>query len=277
MENRQRELVVLAIAALVVVPGLAFAQEGTATGQLTLNGQTVRLTHAYASAAPGFFDKNTEDVRILLSDVALPDNALTDVFELSHLGRDGLARVVEVVLDSTGSPISGSFYAPAFDGSVSATGMHKFERQSFDRTKVAGRLWMSEPHEFRGVTFQYDALFSASIPRPPTAEKLSAALESPPALAATAALKALVGGDRGAFLATLASGAADAYEGTNGRERLTYLKAETPADSAVVTVDRPTATTARATVNGTRDGIVIEFTIDLVLDGANWRVIRFAE
>ncbi len=156
MENRQRKLVVLAgILFSVVVPALALAQGGTATGHLTLNGQTVRLTHAYASAQPGFFDKTTEDIRILLSDVALPDSALTDVFELIHLGRDGTARVVEIVIDASGSPISGSFYAPAFDGSVSATGMHKFERQALDRTTVAGRLWMSEPHEFRGVTFQY--------------------------------------------------------------------------------------------------------------------------
>ena len=278
MENRQRELVVVvALVLSAAVPRLARAQDGTATGQLTLNGQTVALTHAYASAQPGFFDKSTEDVRILLSDVALPDNTRADVFQLIRMGREGAARVVEVVIDASGDPIRGSFYATAFDGSVSATGMHKFERQSLDRQKISGRLWMSEPHEFHGVTFQYDALFSAPIPRPPTAEELSAAIDSPPAIAAAAALKAVLGGDRAAFLATLAEGATDQYQGQGGAERLAYLKAETPADSAVVGLDRPSETTARATVNGTRDGIVIEFTIDLVLDAGHWRVIRFAE
>src|SRR6185436_19052136 len=59
LEARQRELVVVALAVLLAsaVSSRAFAQDGTATGHLTLNGETTPLTHAYASAQPGFFDK----------------------------------------------------------------------------------------------------------------------------------------------------------------------------------------------------------------------------
>ena len=107
MEARQRELVVVTLAVLLLsaVSSRAFAQDGTATGHLTLNGETTPLTHAYASAQPGFFDKAMEDIRILLSDVELPDSALGDVFELIHMGRDGRAHVVEVVLDAEAAPI----------------------------------------------------------------------------------------------------------------------------------------------------------------------------
>jgi hypothetical protein len=61
------------------------------------------------------------------------------------------------------------------------------------------------------VTYQYDARFTAPIPRPPTAEELAAALASPPALAATAHVAAIHRGQLAGFLATLAPSAAADY------------------------------------------------------------------
>ncbi len=171
MENRQGKLAIVAAALVALllapVPSTADGQPGTASGSLTLDAVTVPLTHAYASAQPGFFDKKTEDVRVLLSDVPLPDSALTDVFELIHLARDGKVHVVEVVIDAKGEPISGGLYAKKFDGMVSAAGMHKFAQDRWERTLIAGRLWVDGSHEFMNVTWHYDAMFSASIPRLP--------------------------------------------------------------------------------------------------------------
>ncbi len=173
MENRQRKLAL--VAAALIAPLLAVAvsradgppgQPGTASGSLTLDAVTVKLTHAYASVQPGFFDKKTEDTRVLLSDVPLPDAALTDVFELIHLARDGKVHVVEVDIDATGTPIGGGLFAKNFDGTVSAAGMHKFAKDRWDRTLIAGRLWVDGPQEFMNVKWHYDATFSASIPRP---------------------------------------------------------------------------------------------------------------
>ena len=279
MEARQRELVVVVLATLVAatVSSRAWAQDGTAAGHLTLNGETTPLTRAYASAQPGFFDKTKEDVRILLSDVELPDSALEDVFELIHMGRDGKAHVVEVVLDADAAPISGAIYAKAFDGSVSVTGMHRFTRQAFERTRVAGRLSMDEPKSFQGVTFQYDATFAARIPRPPTAEEIAAAIASPPGVAAAHCVEAIRSGNFQAFAATLATGTAAAYAGPDGAKRFEAIRNETPPDSHLAGLERPTDTTARAIVNGTRDGIVIEFQIELVLEGGAWLVVKVAE
>ena len=255
----------------------ALAQDGTASGHLTLNGETTPLTHAYASAQPGFFDKTKEDVRILLSDVELPQSALEDVFELIHMGRDGKAHVVEVVLDAEASPISGALYAKAFDGTVSVTGMHRFTRQVFERARVAGRLSMAEPKSFQGVTFQYDATFAARIPRAPTPEEIAAAIASPPGLVAARCVEALRSGNLQAFLATLAAGTAAAYSGPDGARRFEALRNETPADSHLAGLERPGDTAARAIVNGTRDGIVIEFQVELALDGGAWLVVKVAE
>jgi hypothetical protein len=279
VEARKRELVLVILSALVAtaVSSAAFAQDGTASGHLTLNNETTALAYAYASAQQGFFDKSKEDIRILLSDVELPPEALSDVFELIHMGRDGKAAVVEVVLDANATPISGAIYARAFGGSVSVTGMHHFARQAFDHARVAGRLWMDEPKTFQDVTFQYDATFAALIPRPPTAEEVAAAIASPPGIAAAGCVVAIRTGNLPAFISTLTGGAASVYSGPDGQKRFEALRNETPADSHVVGLERPSDTTAKAIVNGTRDGIVIEFQIELVYDGGAWLVVKVAE
>lgn len=150
------------------------------TGTLTIDGVPVAIAHVYATAQPGFFDKKSEDVHVLLSDVALSDQARGNVFELIRLARDGAAHMLEVIIDSQGSPIGGSLFAKGFDGMVSAAGMHKFTRERLELAAVAGRLSVDEPHTFMGVTWHYDVRFAAPIPRPPTAEEQTAALASPP-------------------------------------------------------------------------------------------------
>ena len=136
---------------------------------------------------------------------------------------------------------------------------------------------MDEPKSFQGVTFQYDATFAARIPRPPTAEEISAAIASPPGVAAAQSIDAIRAGNLEAFVSTLAGGTAAAYSGPDGAARFEALRKETPADSHLAGLERPSDTTARAIVNGTRDGIVIEFQIELVLDGGAWLVVKVAE
>lgn len=50
----------------------AAAGSGTARGSLTVGKDRVALTHAFARAVEGFFDKKKDDVAVVLSDVALP-------------------------------------------------------------------------------------------------------------------------------------------------------------------------------------------------------------
>ena len=279
MEARQRKLVVLFLAAVALlstnlVQSALGGPDGTATGTLTLNGATVDLRHAYASAQPGFFDKKTEDIRVLLSDVPLDDAQRADVFELIHLARDGKARIVEVVLNAEAEPISGAIFAPAFEGMVSVTGMHRFDQQAVDRGRISGRLSMDGPRTFQAVTFEYAATFSAPIPRPPTAEELAATLVSPPAQAATAYLAAIRSNRLPMFLDSLTASGAAAYRGPDGAAAFAALRADTPSDSKVVGLATPTPESAVATVNGTRDGIVIEITLELAVERGTWKVAR---
>ena len=40
---------------------------------------------------------------------------------------------------------------------VSAAGMHKFTPERMERRVIAGRFFTEGPHDYRGITFQYDA------------------------------------------------------------------------------------------------------------------------
>jgi hypothetical protein len=279
MEARRRklEVVVLVAAAIVVAfagPSALAGADGTAEGTLTLNGTTVPLKYAYAAARPGFFDKNKEDIHILLSDVPLEDEQRDDVFELIKLARDGKARMVEVVLDADANPISGAFFAQVFNGMAAATGMHKFERSTFDHKRVAGRLYTDSARTFQDITYEYAATFSAIIPRPPTADEVAAAIASPPGEAAAAYVAAIHGNNLTAFVSLLSEPAAASYRGADGEAAFASLRAETPPDSKVVGLTMPTETTANATIDGTRDGIVIEAVIELELLDGRWKITR---
>ncbi len=273
MEAGQGKLVRLVIACIILaVPSSASPQGGTASGSITVNGSTAPLTYVYASAQPGFFDKSKEDIRVLASTVALSDEARRDVFELIHLARDGQATAIEIVIDADRQPISGAIFAKAFEGMVSATGMHLFEPEKFEQKWISGRLKMESPHSFQDVTFVYDLTFSAPIPRPPTADEVAAALASPPGQAASRHVAAILAGRLPAFVATLTAAAASDYNGGEGAARLASLKAETPPDSHVVGLAMTADGQAVATVQGLRDGIIIESTLMLELEQGVWKV-----
>jgi hypothetical protein len=250
----------------------AEAEEGRATGGITLNGERVTLTHAYAAAKRGMFDKATEDVQVLLTDAELPDTAREDMFELIHLARDGKITAVEVLIDATGSPIGGAIYAKAFDGMISVAGVHRYAQTRKADKSIAGRLSMDRPSTFMNVTYEYDATFDARIPRPPTAEETAAALASPPARAAAAYVAAVRRGELSAFLATLAPAAAEDYRGADARDRLTQLRTDMPADSRVANLTPQPDGTALATVEGHENGIVIAYELKMVRVGDAWKV-----
>src|SRR5262249_223680 len=70
----------LAVALLFAAVALSAieAEPGTAKGKLIVSGQETPLTYAYARAEKGFFDPSKEDIRVILSDVPLDDEALND-------------------------------------------------------------------------------------------------------------------------------------------------------------------------------------------------------
>ena len=52
------------------------------------------------------------------------------------------------------------------------------------------------------------------------------------------------------------------------------IRADMPADSKLIGLTTPTENTAIATINGTRDGIVIEAIVELALTDGKWRITK---
>jgi hypothetical protein len=270
VEARQGKLQV--VLALLLIGASPAAQEGGAAGTLTLDGVTVKLAHGYASARPGFFDRQTEDVHVLLSDVALSEADRADVFALTRLARDGKATILEVVIDASGAPVSGAIYARHFNGMASMSGMHRFEGGRVTRTQIAGRLFMDAPRSFLSTSFHYDTTFQVPIPRPPSAEERAAALTSPPARAARQYLAAIRTGDLQGFVTTLSAAGAAGYRAADGAAKLKRLAADMPPDTQVVEVKASSSGPVLVVVQGHQDGIVIEYILTMVEEAGGWKV-----
>ena len=274
MESRTRKLVKQVAMVLLLCVSMAHAQSENATGAISVNGRQVALRYAYVSVQPGFFDKNTEDIRVLLTDVPVDAAVRGDVFALSRRARAGELHGVEVVVNAKGEPMSGFLFLEAFDGLVSVAGMHQFEAKALERSLISGRMFTDGPRTFSGITWEYDVTFSADLLRPPTAEELATALKSAPANAATAHLAAIQKGFE-AFVLTLTASSAASYREPGGLDRFNLIRAETPVDSRVVSLVTAPDGSRIATVQALRrDGVITEFFLKLRQEGSDWRVER---
>ena len=261
------------LTAVLAAAAGAAAQAPAISGTLTVNGSSTPLRFVYADARPGFFDKAREDVRILMSSEPLTEEDRSDDTRLMRRGRSSATRIVEVTIDADGEPISGAIYAPVFNGMLSASGMHTFERVRVDRLGVSGRLGTKGPHEIGGVTWGYAAEFEVAIGRPPTEAERAASARGPAGSVATGYVAALLRGDL-AGVRALVRRTGSTYEGEAGVARLAREQREYPADAAVVEVRETGSNRAVAVVQGHANGIVIEYEVPLARAGADWLVDR---
>jgi hypothetical protein len=151
--------------ALATMPGHAAPADGTASGTLTVNGETANVAYAYARAVPGFFDKSTMDTLVIVSDVPLDVTALSDDFARSDLAQAGKMHAFEIVIDASGTPISTSWRHDGFKG-PSPSGLSSadvFTKTVLDGKVVEGRYQSAAAAEFFGNTYAFDVTFRAVI------------------------------------------------------------------------------------------------------------------
>lgn len=166
MNARAASSGVFLAALLVLAVRAAPAADGKAEGTLTVNGKTAKLAFAYAWAEPGFFDKQKEDVHVVLSDVPLAPKALEDTFERIHMADAGNLHAMEIVFDAEAKVISTSFRDKAFKASPSGVSSDDvFEKKTFDGKTVSGRFRGAKPHEFFGDVYSFDVTFEAPVAR----------------------------------------------------------------------------------------------------------------
>lgn len=261
----------------VAINGRVQAEEGTASGSLTVAGKTTPLKFAYARAAKGFFDKTKEDVLVILTDVPLSEEALKDEFARHHLAAEGKLHGVEVLLNAERQAIGGGLLHEAWkemSGYVSATGMHVFTPKTFDGKVAEGMLATSKPSDFMSKAFEYKATFSAPIwRRPSPTSSGTAAAASPQGRATVAFLKASRSGNKAAIRKTMTAEAGKALDDPRAQEMIELLKMTSPdpATARIEAVDVKGNTAEVTVVEESKDGSVTS-TFHLTLEGGQWKV-----
>ncbi len=166
----RRTAMVLAAASLVATAfsatvGTADPADGKAEGTLTVNGKPTKVAYAYARSVPGFFDKNTNDTQVIVSDVPLDTTALGDDFARDDLAKAGKLHAFEIIIDATGNPVSTAWRHNGFRGPMPGglSGDDVFTKKVLDDKSVEGSYKSAEAAEFFGNTYAFDVTFRAAI------------------------------------------------------------------------------------------------------------------
>jgi hypothetical protein len=166
----RRTAMVLAAFSLVATSlsgtdGKADPADGKAEGTLTVNGKTVKVAYAYARSVPGFFDKNTNDTQVIVSDVPLDAEALADEFVRIGLAKEGKLHAFEITIDASGTPVSTAWRHDGFNGPM-PSGLSSddvFTKKVLDDKVVEGSYKSAADEEFFGNTYAFDVTFRAAI------------------------------------------------------------------------------------------------------------------
>jgi uncharacterized protein YgiM (DUF1202 family) len=145
-------------------PSTVPAAANEAEGELSVNGKATALKYAYAYSKPSFFDKSRLDTVVILSNMALDEEALTDWARRQKLEKSGTLRCVELTINTGGQVISRKLRHSAFEASPSGVSSDEvFEPSPAGEGFIAGRAYSTKEGEFFGVTYRYRASFKAQI------------------------------------------------------------------------------------------------------------------
>ncbi len=266
------------VALALLGAGRARAADGTASGTITVNGKTTKLSHAYARAVKGFFDKTKEDVEVILTDVPLEPKALEDQFERIHMADAGKLHAFEITLGADGKPISTSFRDNGFK-KASPSGLSiadVFTKKVFDGKTVSGSYKSDKPHEFFGDTYSFDVSFTAEITRaakpvPPTAAETAAAQKSPATKVYLEYLAAVQKEDLAALRKLFAKEQAKQLDDPDAKKMVGMVKMMSAKDVKVLKVVEK-GDTADLTLTGTQDGNAANGVAHMVKEGGAWKL-----
>ncbi len=280
MSARTRtSLALFAALGLLAAPAV-LAADGKAEGTITVNGKTTKLTHAYARAVKGFFDKTKEDVEVILSDVPLEGKALEDQFERIHMADAGKLHAFEITIDADGKPISTAFRDAGFK-KASPSGLSSedvFTKKTFDGKTVEGRYKAAKTHEFFDEKYSFDVSFKADIARapkpvPPTAAEAAAAQKTPQAKVYADFLRAVQKEDLDAMRKLFTKEQAKNLDGPDAKKMVTMVRMMSATEIKVLKVVEK-GDTADLTVTGKQEGNAVNGTVHMVKEGGAWKVER---
>ena len=140
--------------------------QNTVDGSMTVAGKKAKLSHVYAYAVPGFFDKTKDDTVVLLTDRELAPAQIRDSFGLNKLVEQGKLCYVQETINAAGQIVNfslghASFKFPPGGGSTE----HVFEGK-LTKTSINGKAFTKGEQKSFGVPYDYSvAINAATTPR----------------------------------------------------------------------------------------------------------------
>jgi hypothetical protein len=267
-----------ALVLLVCAAALPLLADGTA-GTLTINGKTVQLKYGYAVQKEDPFDKKKKATQLLVTDQAIPAEAVSDEFKLMEVRDAQKLNGIMILVTEGKRVVSGAVYSPLLKkmSFVSGVGMQKLDLSAYTPARMAGRVWLEKPDDFFDNIYQYDVTFDVPVgaqksdqPEQPKGTPLPAG-GGEPGKAYDAYRKALIGGNLPVLRKSVVAEMAKQMDSPEFKEQFKLIQAIQPKNVKVTggAIDGDTATllaTAKdehETSNGT---------ITMVREGGAWKV-----
>ena len=150
------------ILGLAVLAALGYAQ-ASVDGTLTVGTKKTKLTHVYAYAVEGFFDKKQDDTVLLLTDRELTAGQVRDRFALRKMSEQGKLCFVEETINPAAQIVNftighADFKFPPSGGSTE----HRFEG-TLAKGSVTGKVFTRGEQKTFGVAYEYAATVKAPV------------------------------------------------------------------------------------------------------------------
>lgn len=150
------------ILGFTALAALGIAQ-ASADGSMKVGGKTAKLTHVYAYAVEGFFDKKSDDTVVLLTDKELTPVQARDTFTLRKMSEEGKLAFVQETINAKGQIVNftlghAEFKFPPGGGSTE----HVFEGK-LAKGSVAGKVFTKGEQKTFGVTYEYSVTLNAPV------------------------------------------------------------------------------------------------------------------
>ena len=220
---------------LLTMMGAAAEVAGTASGRMVVNGKEHILTSARAARV---MDGDREVLRVVLSDVAIPLNAVFDDMDLFALGSDGKFHGVQ--LDFGENSVTWMLRSKDLQGSFSRSQSPNPFTLKTTGGRVDGEVKDKQTREGDGKpAYDIAVKFSATIEKKapelqPTPADVEAAKRNPAAKAYLELQDAVRKGDRARIRSFAPPEAREQVDGPNFAEMLKVLQAMQERDVRVL-------------------------------------------
>jgi len=147
------------VAFITAGSAVAVAQNGSATGKLTVNGKASAMKYAYAYPEPPD-SKGGIDIVMIMSDQPLPRANLKDVDKLHELSDHGKFEGVRLVVHDDQRVMSAAPFSKALTGYVSTALYAKFTFKQFTPNGIDARVQTpTGGGDLAGQKWSYDISF----------------------------------------------------------------------------------------------------------------------